>query len=89
MRSTTVAVARAGFDGVLAQQQTGLEEDGRVKVQQWQGTDGMTSGLCFFTVLAAPWERPPQVILFRFLECSGGVRAGAAMPATVSVMLQW
>ncbi len=32
MRSTAVAVVRAGFDGVWAQQQNGLEESKRVQV---------------------------------------------------------
>ncbi len=32
MRSTAVAVVRAGFDGVWAQQQNGLEEGKRVQV---------------------------------------------------------
>ncbi len=30
---------RAGFDGVLVQQQNGLEEDGQVQVRWWQGTE--------------------------------------------------
>ncbi len=38
---------RAGIDGVLVQQQNGLEEDEQVQVQRWQGTEGTTSGLSF------------------------------------------
>ncbi len=37
----------SSWSGVLVQQQNGLEEDGRVQVQQWQGTEGTTSGLCW------------------------------------------
>ncbi len=47
LRSTAVALVRAGFDGVLDQQQNGLEKDGQVQVQRWQGTEGTTSGLCW------------------------------------------
>ncbi len=47
LRSTAVAVVRTGFDCVLAQQQNGLEEGGRVQVQHWQGTEGTASSLCW------------------------------------------
>ncbi len=47
LRSTAVAVVPAGLDGVLGQQQNGLEEDGWVQVQRRQGTEGTTSGLCW------------------------------------------
>ncbi len=47
LRSTAVTLVLAGFDGVLVQQQNGLEDNGRVQVQQWQGTGGTTSDLCW------------------------------------------
>ncbi len=47
LRSTAVTLVLAGCDVVLVQQQNGLEEDGRVQVQQWQGTGSTTSDLCW------------------------------------------
>ncbi len=54
LRSTAVALVRAGFDGVLVQLQNGLEEDGRVHREhdQWP---------VLVTVLAASREKPEQV----------------------------